>query len=480
MTLPIVEALERDMAADAGHAFVALIAEYFARTARGDGPVGTLLSPAALDVRFEEPMPVHGRPLADVVGRLERDVLADVTRLYHPMYMGHQVSAPLPAAIWAESVVGVLNQSIAVWELSPTARSFETGLFRWMCALAGYGDRAGGTLTTGGTEATTTALLAARATVLPDAWEDGVGDDPPVVVCGEHAHYAVSRAVGELGLGVRRMVAVASRDGRMDVVDLVRSLDAQQRAGRRVMAVVATSGSTATGSFDDLAAIADVCDERGIWLHVDAAHGGSALFSDRHRGKLRGIARARTVAWDPHKMMLMPLSAGVLLARDERDLERAFSQRAPYLFHDGGTPRSPDQGTRSWLCSRRADSIKLWVALQRYGAASIGQLYDRLCDVAVGLHDELSRHSDFETLHRPEANILCFRYLGPGRSTPADKLDDVNRLLRERYNGSGRGWITTTRLAGRQVLRTTIMNPRTGAEHVAALVRGLAEVGETL
>lgn len=338
--------------------------------------------------------------------------------------------------------------------------------------------RIGGTLTSGGTEATVTALLAARAAAMPNAWLEGVGADPPVVVCGEHAHYAVTRAVGELGLGMRNAVVVPSRDWRMDPAALADSLDRLAREGRRVMAVVATAGSTATGSFDDLDAIGTQCEARGIWLHVDGAHGASALLSPTHRHHVRGIERARSVAWDAHKMMLMPLPAGLLLVRSERDLEGAFAQRAPYLFHGDGGERVWDQGVRSFLCSRRADAIKLWVALQRYGADGFGALYDRLCATTRALYDAVAERPDFEALHEPECNILCFRYVGDGDEHGiADEERDARTLaLRERYNRSGRGWITTTLLGGRRVLRVTVMNPRTTDVHVRAMLDGVAQM----
>ncbi len=166
----------------------------------------------------------------------------------------------------------------------------------------------------------------------------------------------------------------------MDVDALGAEIERQRSRSRGILAVVATAGSTATGSFDDLDAIGRLCEAHGLWLHVDGAHGASALFSDAHRHRLAGIERARSIAWDPHKMMLMPLSASVVLVRDERDLEAAFSQKAPYLFHRNG--RGWDQGVRSFQCSRRLDAVKVWVALQRHGAAGIGALYDRLCETA--------------------------------------------------------------------------------------------------
>lgn len=470
----VLRAIEADATREAGERFLALAADYLETTRAGVGPVSTPHAPGEIARRFDEALPGAGAPLADVVARLRDEVMADANRLMHPMYMGHQVSAPLPAAVWVEPVVAALNQSTAIWEMSPTATMVEMRLVRWMCDLAGWGEGAGGTLTSGGTEATFTALLAARARALPDAWREGVGAAPPVVLCGEHAHYAVTRAVAELGLGLRRAIAVPSRDWRMDAGALDGRLDALAREKTPVMAVVATAGSTATGSFDDLARIAASCERHGVWLHVDGAHGASALLSARHRERLRGVERADSLAWDPHKMMLMPLSAGMLLVRDERMLEQAFVQHAPYLFHGGEEERSPDHGRRSFLCSRRSDSLKVWTALQRYGADGIGLLYDRLCDTTAALAAQIAARDDFEALHEPETNILCFRWRGDG--TLGDgALDEANRTLRERYNRSGRGWITATVLGGRRVLRVTVMNPRTTPEHTSRLLEGLAE-----
>jgi L-2,4-diaminobutyrate decarboxylase len=454
--------LEADATVLAGLEFVRTAADFIAENASGSPAVAPAVSPDVIAECFDEPIPRSGRPLADVVARLRHDVLAHSIRLSHPMYLGHQVSAPLAAPVWAETIASVANNSLAVREMSPAGTALEHRVVRWCAELAGYGGQAGGTFTSGGTEATFTALLAARAAAMPDAWENGVGNDPPVIVCGEHAHYAVTRAAGELGLGMSRAIVVPSREWRMDTAALESTLDELAGSGRGIMAVVATAGSTATGSFDDLDVIGRLCESRGIWLHLDAAHGASALLSERHRFRLRGLQRARSIAWDPHKMMLVPLSAGMVLVRDERDLDLAFAQRAPYLFH-AAEGRNPDQGIRSFQCSRRFDALKVWTALQRYGADGIGALYDHLCDLTMELYRTVREHPAFEAMHEPESNILCFRAVG---------MD--NGRLRERYNASGRGWITSTLLAGERVLRVTVMNPRTTTRHVRALVDGLA------
>jgi L-2,4-diaminobutyrate decarboxylase len=474
---PVFSDIESDARLDVADSFARLVARYFADTRDGSGRVSTPLSPSDLARRFDEPLPPDGRPLAEVLARLERDVLPDCNRLMHPRSMGHQVSAPLPVAVWTEALTGAVNQSGAVWEMSPVGTVIENQVVRWMCDLAGFDAGAGGTFTSGGTEATFAGLLAARQAAIPDVWTNGVGANPPVVVCGEHAHYGVSRAIGELGLGTSRAVVVPSRDFCIDVDGLERELIRLEREGRNVMAVVATAGTTATGSFDDLETIGRLCNERGTWLHVDGAHGASALLSPAHRRRLAGIHRARSIAWDPHKMMLMPLTASVVLVKDEADLEAAFSQRAPYLFHarDG---RRWDQGLRSFTCSRRIDAFKVWVAIQRHGAAGLAAIYDHLCANARALHAAVLARTDFEALHEPQSNIVCFRYVGD-RTAGDERLDAINLQAREEYNRAGTGWITTTMLGGRRVLRTTLMNPRTTVRDLEATLEDLATIAST-
>jgi L-2,4-diaminobutyrate decarboxylase len=181
-------------------------------------------------------------------------------------------------------------------------------------------------------------------------------------------------------------------------------------------------------------------------------------------------------------MMLLPLTGGMVLTRDERDLDFAFAQQAPYLFHGGKNARVIDQGVRSFQCSRRADVLKLWVVIQRFGSRGIGALYDHLCGTARLLFEAIEEREDFENLHEPESNILCFRYLpvwargGLNEDSDASvrRTDALNRELRPLYNREGTGWITATVLDGRPVLRVTMMNARTSATHVRALLDGLA------
>ncbi len=454
-TAELLAALESDTSFDAGAQFLKIAADYFERTRSGEGPVSTKLDKRTIAARFDEPIPMRMTPLADVAKRIETDVMPDIIQLMHPKYMGHQVSAPLAAAVWTDVVISAINQSQAVWEMSPVTTVIEERVIGWMCQLAGYGPGAAGTFTSGGTEATLTALLAARAEKYPDAWRTGwFGKQPPVLVHGEHAHYAVQRAAGVMGLGTDNCIAVGSTpEFKMDPVQLAAVLEQLHRDGRDVLAVVATAGCTAVGAFDDLEAIADLCDRYGHWLHVDGAHGASALLSEKHRWRVKGIHRARSLAWDPHKMMLMPLSAGMVLVQRGKDLERAFAQSAPYLFHgsDSEIELSPDLGKRSLQCSRRADALKVWVAMQRLGMRSVGSMYDALCEDAMRLHGQLSSpESGALPLHLPESNIVCW-----SASREAMRAADSER------HSIPRPWITATRIAGEPALRCTFMNLRT-------------------
>ncbi|MFP5245466.1 MAG: pyridoxal phosphate-dependent decarboxylase family protein, partial [Thermoanaerobaculia bacterium] len=199
----------------------------------------------------------------------------------------------------------------------------------------------------------------------------------------------------------------------------------------------------------------------GIWLHVDAAHGASVLLSDTLAHLVRGLERADSFSWDPHKMMWMPLSLGTILVRDGIWLRRAFEADAPYLFHAG----SENIGEMTIQCSKRADAIKLWLVLRAHGPAPIVEALERVTALTRYLYDQLAASDDFEPVHAPELNILCFRRRG--------FTDEQTAELRERLIRSGRAWITTTVLRGERVLRVTMMNPRTTERDIDAMLAAL-------
>jgi L-2,4-diaminobutyrate decarboxylase len=467
----------------AGHELVDRMAGYLASVERR--PVSTLLPPAEIARRFAEPLPRAGAPADRVWEDAWGRVVEDAIHLAHPMFLGHQVAPPLPHAVLADALASLLNNSVAVWEMSPTGTFVEGQVIRWMTELLGYPASSDGTLVSGGSAANLTGLLAAREAAFPGGWRRGVAAIPEaaraVVLVSSHAHYSVERAVGLMGMGSDAVVAVGGREGTMDADSLEQSLHEARAGGRVPMAVVATAGSTATGQFDDLEAVGAVARRAGVWLHVDGAHGASFLCSLALRDRLRGIERADSVAWDPHKMMFMPISTGAIFVRERRHLDAAMQQSAPYLFHPRpGEERSRDIGQRTLQCSKRLDALKLWICLRHYGLEHFAALQEKTVRNTEYLFARLGEEDDFEAMHRPESNILCFRHL-PERARGMDpaRLDRFQAELRERFNASGRGWITTTLLGGRRVLRVTLINPLTEEEHLDALLDGLRETGRS-
>ncbi|HYO79220.1 MAG TPA: pyridoxal-dependent decarboxylase, partial [Thermoanaerobaculia bacterium] len=378
--------------------------------------------------------------------------------LHHPSYMGHQVCPPLLDSATADLLISFTNNSTAVWEMSPIATVIEKEVVRWLADLAGYPATSEGTAVSGGSVANLTGLMAARARFGSDA-----NAKRPVVVTSADAHYSIARAAAIMGIPAVDVLKVATDDEhRMDAGALEETLAAvEERDDAAVMAIVATSGTTATGAFDRLDEIALLRDRFRTWLHVDAAHGASVLLSDSLTHLVRGLERADSFSWDPHKMMWMPLSLGTILVRDGIWLRRAFEADAPYLFHPG----SENLGEMTIQCSKRADAIKLWLILRAHGPAPIVEALERVTALTRHLYDRIAASDDFEPVHEPELNILCFRRRG---------FDDEQTAgLREKLNRSGRAWITTTILRGERVLRVTMMNPRTTEADVDAMLDAL-------
>jgi L-2,4-diaminobutyrate decarboxylase len=390
---------------------------------------------------------------------LARMVARFSIQLHHPSYMGHQVCPPFLDAAGADFLISALNQSTAVWEMSPIGTVIEKEVVRWLADRAGYPATSEGTAVSGGSAANLTGLLAARARF------DSILR--PVIVTSTDAHYSIARAAAIMGIPSMDVLKVAT-DGehRLDVGALEETLAAvEERGDAAVLAIVATAGSTATGSFDRLDEIALLRDRYRTWLHVDAAHGASLVLSDRLRHLVRGLDRADSFSWDPHKMMWMPLSLGTIMVRDGIWLRRAFEADAPYLFN---ARAGENLGEMTLQCSKRADAIKLWLMLKSRGVAPFVAAMERVTDVTRHLYECVRDSDDFEPVHEPQLNIFCFRRRGFD--------DDATAELRERLIRSGRAWITTTVLRGERVLRVTMMNPRTTERDVEAMLDALRNV----
>ena len=366
----------------------------------------------------------------------------------------------------------IVNNSAAIFEGAPAAVVLERRIVSWMNKKVGYSGEAGGILTSGGTLGALTALLAMRqARVGADSWHDGLaGAAPRAVLMSREAHYCNRRACAILGFGERAVFPVnVNARFALDLDSLAAAYQQAEDAGVRPVAVVANAGSTATGSHDDLDAIADFCATRRLWLHVDAAHGGSALLTPRYASLLRGIARADSIVWDVHKMMLMPSMCTAVLMRNAAHINQTFRQHASYLFSDREPPWY-EPAARNFETTKPTFVIPLYVALRTLGVDYFARYVEYAYDLARAFAIEITTRPDFELLLQPESNIVCFRR----RAAPGDDIDPLQLKLREAINRGGRFFIMRTTLGGATWLRVVLMNPATRLSDLRRLLDELA------
>jgi L-2,4-diaminobutyrate decarboxylase len=421
--------------------------------------------------------------LAERFARLVQTMLSHGHNLHDPRYIGHQVAASVPLAGLFDAVGSVTNQVMATYDMGPWATAAERAMVERLGEQIGWrcGDFSG-VVTHGGSLANLTSLLVARNVTLGDSWERGTASPglPPVIVVHADTHYSVARSAGILGLGTNQVVRVGfDKCRRMDVQQLDDTLRDLRAKNQPVVAVVACACSTPIGAFDPLEGVADVCQRYGVWLHVDAAHGGAACLSPTHRHLVAGLHRADSIVWDAHKMLFMPGLCAFALYRNRGHKFEAFRQDAPYLFD----PAAPglaeyDSAMGTVECTKRAAAFALWGTWSLFGPQLFADLVDTTFAMGRVLYEKLTAADDFVALHEPQCNIVVFRHIPEAlRDAAAKRLDQFQLELRRNVIESGEFYIVSTRLDGVGALRVTIINPLTGPEHLDRLLEAIREAG---
>jgi L-2,4-diaminobutyrate decarboxylase len=443
------------------------------RAVRRDGPVVSqppieeLMAALDLDGHASRGG-LRGRKLASFLDRY----LESATRLHHPAYMAHQVAVPHPSGALASMVDGFTNNAMAIYEMGPSAAAIEFWVLNWMIAKVGWapmplpregganGPHAGGVLTHGGSLANLTALLAARSHVAPGAWDNGTPPDLALLVPAE-SHYSIARAAGILGLGSSAVVALeVDEAGRIIPDRITASLARLRESGRRPVALVANACSTALGLYDRLKEIGSVSREHGVWLHVDGAHGASALLGPRTRQLLDGVDLADSLVWDAHKLLRTPTLCAAVLFRDARRLDGAFKQEASYLFHDKAQP-GVDFIHRTVECTKAGLGLRFYAVLAALGERGLAEYVERQFELARDAHTWISGLPDFECPAAPQSNILCFRVRGG---------DERQFTVRDALIADGSFHLSTAEVRGRRYLRAAFMNPDTDMDDVRKMI----------
>ena len=466
MTRPLSLGDQREAALEHAAAIVIRAWQEF-DTARDDE---TVASPELL-ARLREPLPEGpGDVIADL--DLAGDVLDASLAQSRPRYLAYIGSSGLEVGAVADLLAHSYDINLALDARAAT--QLERQAIDWLAAFLGF-PAATGSFTSGGTISNITALAAARERALPGSRSTGMVGRRVALYCSAEAHYSVTRAAELLGIGrdnVRDIAIDALR--RMDPADLAARIDADLADGVIPIAVVATGGTTLTGAVDPIGAIADVCQERGVWLHVDGAYGLPAAGAPTSAPRFTGLERADSVSVDAHKWMFVPKACSAVLVRSTADLAAVFSHNEDYIPHEDDELNAVDVTLEY---SRPLRALKLWLALRVHGAGAFRAAIEGNLAQAQLLYGLAAAHPDFQTReHPPQLSIVPIRHV----MAACPDLDAHNEALCRAMQHDGRVYVSPAVIDGQVWLRPCFTNFRTTTEDVHITLAVAAELGSTM
>jgi len=416
-----------------------------------------------LDPEFAE----EGREPDQVLDYVRACIDAPGFATTSPRFMAYIPGGALPYSAFGDLLAAASNKYSGFASASPGAVRIENACAAWLANVIGYPSGASGTLTSGGSTANLTAVVAAREAKDPE----GGG----AVYVTRFAHYCIDKALHIAGRGRSPRRVIATDDAyRMSVEALEQALEEDKRNGVRPWLVVASAGTVDTGAIDPLPEIAELCRRHGAWFHVDGAYGGLFALCDRVR--LRGIEQADSVALDPHKTLFLPYGTGAALVRDGKLLQEAFSASADYIRPLGESEVGPSPADLSPELTRHFRAMRLWLPLQIAGVAAFRAAQAEKLALARYFHARLSQIDGWDAGPSPDLSVVAFRYL-----PKSGDVDDFNERLIRHIQQEGRIMLSGTRIDGSFRLRCAILSFRTHIEHIDdaidALGRGVEAIG---
>ena len=430
--------------------------------------------PRELRGRFRAPLPRRPAPLTGVHDEFLRDILPYATGNVHPGFMGWVHGGGTVAGLLAEMLAAGINANCGGRDHAPI--EVERQITAWMRELFGFPETASGLFVTGTSLANFIAVLVARTARLgPEARQAGIAADPRRLAAytSAAAHGCIVQAMEMAGhgSGALRLVPTGA-DYRIEVAALARMIAEDRALGLIPFLVVGTAGTVDTGAIDDLAALADLVAREQLWFHVDGAFGALGMLVPELRPRLAGIERADSLAFDFHKWGQVPYDAGFVLVRDGEAHRRAFAAPAAYLRRDtrglaGGSPWPCDFGPD---LSRGFRALKTWFTLKVYGTDALGAAIAKSCALAQHLARLVEAAPDLELLAPVSLNIVCFRYR-------CANPDNVNAEIVADLHEAGIVAPSTTTIGGRLAIRAALVNHRTEARDVEALVAAVRAFG---
>lgn len=418
-----------------------------------------------LDPEFTE----EGRAAAavlDYVGTcIDRPGIATTS----PRFMGYIPGGGLFFSALGDMLAAASNKYSGFAPAAPGAVRIENACTSWLSNVIGYPSEAAGTLTSGGSMANLTAIVAAREA------RDREGGG--AIYLTRFAHHCIEKALNIAGRGrsPRRLIPT-DHAYRMSASELEKALDEDQRKGIRPWLIVASAGTVDTGAIDPIIEIAEIARRHGAWLHVDGAYGGLFALCEEGKARLGGIELADSVALDPHKTLFLPYGTGAAVVRDGSLLLDAFSASADYIRPFAETDVGPSPSDLSPELTRHFRALRLWLPLQVAGIGAFRAAQSEKLALARYFHARLSEIEGFDPGPVPDLSVVAFRYL------PKDAdVDEFNQRLMDHIQNEGRVMLSGTRIDGGYRLRCAILCFRTHLEHVDealdAVLRGVEALG---
>ena len=416
--------------------------------------------------RLEPEFAEEGRDAAAVLDYVGACIDAPGFATTSPRFMAYIPGGGVPYSAFGDLLAAASNKYSGFASASPGAVRIENACAAWLASVIGFPRDAAGTLTSGGSIANLTAVVAAREARDPD----GGG----AIYVTRFAHYCIDKALHIAGRGRAPKRVIATDDSyRMSVEALEQALGEDRRNGVRPWLVVASAGTVDTGAIDPLPEIAELCRKYGAWLHVDGAYGGLFALCDEGSALLRGIEQADSVALDPHKTLFLPYGTGAALVREGRLLQEAFSASGEYIRPLGESEVGPSPADLSPELTRHFRALRLWLPLQIAGIAAFRAAQSEKLALARYFHARLSAIEGFDAGPEPQLSVVAFRYV-PG----SGDVDAFNEQLMRHLQQEGRVMMSGTRIDGSYRLRCAILCFRTHLEHVDdavdAVVRGVS------